>query len=109
MSKAPLVKGLRNHCLNMLKANQKRSTERETVPDLQESDNDDEHIMEKYQVIQRIIKDLPEKQQTLIHLRMIEGFSMNEIAEVLGEKVNTVEVAISRIRKKIRKSYEEQA
>ena len=42
----------------------------------------------------------------MIHLRMVEGLSMQQIADIMEEKVNTVEVNISRARKKIRAQYE---
>ena len=60
---------------------------------------------EKFDQVQQLINTLPEKQKMMIHLRMVEGFSMEKIAEVMEEKVNTVEVNISRARKKIRKAY----
>lgn len=45
---------------------------------------------------------LPETSRMVVHLRDIEGYEFNEIAEVLGMQENAVRVALSRARKRIR-------
>ena len=47
---------------------------------------------------------LPEQQKTIVHLRDIEGYEYEEIAEILDMEVNTVRVTVSRARKTIRES-----
>lgn len=52
--------------------------------------------------IHQIIQTLPEQQKSVIHLRDIEGYDFEEIAEMLDMNENTVRVNLSRARKKIR-------
>lgn len=52
--------------------------------------------------IREIISRLPEQQKTVIHLRDIEGFELEEIAQILDMNKNAVRVNLSRARKKIR-------
>jgi len=47
---------------------------------------------------------LPEQQKTIIHLRDIEGYEYEEIADMLEMEVNTIRVTVSRARKTIRES-----
>lgn len=60
----------------------------------------------KFEQINEIIFDLPETQKLILHLRMSEGYSLSKIADMVDMKVNTVEVNLSRARKKIRTEYE---
>jgi RNA polymerase sigma-70 factor (ECF subfamily) len=48
------------------------------------------------------IKTLPEQQQMIIHLRDIEGYEFEEIAEIVDMNENAIRVALSRARKRIR-------
>jgi len=48
------------------------------------------------------IKQLPEMQQTIIHLRDIEGYEFEEIARIVEMNENAIRVSLSRARKRIR-------
>ena len=50
----------------------------------------------------RLIAQLPEKQRLAIHMRDIEGYEMDEIANLLESDEASVRVNISRARKSIR-------
>ncbi len=104
--KGALIKSLKNHCINLLKA--KKDFQSLEQVSSKPSTSVAEPLLENERLIlvQKIIDELPEKQRIMIHFRMIEGYSMKQIAEIMEEKVNTVEVAISRARKKIRAEYE---
>ena len=52
--------------------------------------------------IRRAMKLLPEQQQMIVHLRDIEGYEFEEIAEIVGMNENAIRVALSRARKRIR-------
>jgi len=52
--------------------------------------------------IHQAMKTLPEQQQMIMHLRDIEGYEYDEIAEVLDMHENAIRVALSRARKRIR-------
>ena len=104
--KGALIRSMKNHCINLLKL-KKRFHSLEEVP-AELSSRTHEPILddERLILVQKIINKLPEKQKIMIHLRMVEGYTMMQIAEIMEEKVNTVEVSISRARKKIRAEYE---
>jgi RNA polymerase sigma-70 factor (ECF subfamily) len=52
--------------------------------------------------VRRLIGRLPEQQQMVMHLRDIEGYELEEIAEIIGINEGTVRVNLSRARQKIR-------
>ena len=64
--------------------------------------------------VKEAMSTLPEHSRMIVHLRDIEGYEFDEIAEVMGMQENAVRVALSRARKRIReilindKSYEYQ-
>ncbi len=57
---------------------------------------------ESMQSISLLIASLPEKQRQVIHLRDIEGYSYNEICEVLELDMNQVKVNLFRARTAVR-------
>ncbi|HKK45302.1 MAG TPA: RNA polymerase sigma factor [Balneolaceae bacterium] len=62
-------------------------------------------LNESLQHVRDIIARLPDQQRLVIHLRDIEQYSYEEIAEITGLKVNNIRVALSRARKSVRKEY----
>ena len=52
--------------------------------------------------IHQAIKLLPEQQQIIVHLRDIEGYEFEQIAEIVDMNENAIRVALSRARKRIR-------
>ncbi|MEM6632879.1 MAG: RNA polymerase sigma factor [Bacteroidota bacterium] len=59
-------------------------------------------IKEKMNEVHRIIESLPDKQKMVIQLRDIEGYSYQEIAEMLEIPMNQVKVNLHRARTKIK-------
>jgi len=57
---------------------------------------------ESMQRISKLIAMLPEKQRQIIHLRDIEGYSYNEICEILELDMNQVKVNLFRARTAVR-------
>lgn len=57
---------------------------------------------EEIDQVRMAISKLPRKQQIIIHLRDVEGYEFEEIAKLLGMSENTIRVALSRARKKVR-------
>jgi RNA polymerase sigma-70 factor, ECF subfamily len=53
-------------------------------------------------LMNEIIARLPEQQKSIIHLREIEGYEFEEIAEITGLQINAVRVNLSRARKTIK-------
>ncbi|MDC8003912.1 sigma-70 family RNA polymerase sigma factor [Aureisphaera galaxeae] len=104
--KGALIRSMKNHCINLLKS-KKRLLPLEEIPsEITDATNPIFSDDKRLALVQTIINELSEKQRIMIHLRMIEGYSMKQIAEIMEEKVNTVEVNISRARKRIRTEYE---
>jgi RNA polymerase sigma factor (sigma-70 family) len=52
--------------------------------------------------IGQAMKQLPEQQRMIIHLRDVEGYEFGDIATVTGMNENAIRVALSRARKRIR-------
>jgi RNA polymerase sigma-70 factor (ECF subfamily) len=69
----------------------------ENMPDETKTDHSDLLFM-----VTQAIKQLPGPQQIIVHLRDVEGYEFDEIAEITGMNENAVRVALSRARKKIR-------
>ena len=59
-------------------------------------------IHENMQRINQFIMALPEKQRQVIHLRDVEGYSYNEICEILELDMNQVKVNLFRARNAVR-------
>jgi RNA polymerase sigma-70 factor (ECF subfamily) len=54
--------------------------------------------------IRKCMADLPENQQLVIHLREIDGFSYNEISDVLGMSMEQVKINLFRARNALKNS-----
>jgi RNA polymerase sigma-70 factor (ECF subfamily) len=52
--------------------------------------------------VRRLIERLPVQQQMVIRLRDVEGYELNEIAEITGLNEGAVRTSLSRARQKIR-------
>ncbi len=59
-------------------------------------------IGESMQKITQMIASLPEKQRQVIHLRDVEGYSYQEICEILELDMNQVKVNLFRARNSVR-------
>lgn len=59
-------------------------------------------MVESMQRVAEYIASLPEKQRQIIHLRDVEGYSYNEIAEILELDMNQVKVNLFRARNAVR-------
>lgn len=57
---------------------------------------------ESMQRINQLISGLPEKQRQIIHLRDVEGYSYNEICDILQLDMNQVKVNLFRARNTVR-------
>jgi RNA polymerase sigma factor (sigma-70 family) len=59
-------------------------------------------IKESMHRVSELIASLPEKQRQIIHLRDVEGYSYNEICEVMELDMNQVKVNLFRARNAVR-------
>ncbi len=53
-----------------------------------------------------VLSELPARYRTLLALRHLEGRSVPEIAELLGDRTKAVESALARARRRFRSAYE---
>ena len=58
-------------------------------------------LQEEIQQLEKAAQQLPEQQRTILFMRNIEGYEIKEIAQILGLKINTVEVNLSRARRSL--------
>ena len=96
----------RNNCIDRIRRQRhRREQEKEIGPGGRVQDPY-ERIMNKelsYR-IRQCMASLPEHQQLVVHLREVEGFSYNEIADVLHISLDQVKVNLFRGRHAIKKS-----
>jgi RNA polymerase sigma-70 factor, ECF subfamily len=61
--------------------------------------------IEHQQLVERMLRQLEEKDQLMLVMKEVEGFSVEEIGEVLGLNVNTVKVRLFRARGRLVELY----
>ena len=61
--------------------------------------------VEQRQLVERLLGELEEKDQLMLVMKEVEGFSVEEIGEVLGLNVNTVKVRLFRARGRLVEMY----
>ena len=100
-----ILASVRNTCIDRIRTRKTRQEKEVLLASKGEPSFDTSTTMEVSDIkniIQRIIAGLPERQQTVIHLRDIEGCEMTEIAELVGMDEATVRMTLSRARKTVR-------
>jgi RNA polymerase sigma-70 factor (ECF subfamily) len=98
---------VKNGCLDRLRKQELRLVREEAVWDVDNHDKDPQEKMiakETLLQIRKCMDGLPVNQQLVIQLREVEGFSYNEIAEVLGISLDQVKVNLFRARNAIKRS-----
>jgi len=95
----------KNICIDRLRATKEHT---ETIDFYLEADNETPYSKaernDMISIIKRIIEHLPELQRTIIQLRDVEGYELQEIADITGTQVGAVTVNLSRARKKVRET-----
>jgi len=91
-----------------------RSRKHRTTESLDESFNTQHDAMTPYETtemgesinkINQWISALPEKQRQVIHLRDIEGYSYNEICDILELDMNQVKISLFRARNAVKEKF----
>jgi RNA polymerase sigma-70 factor (family 1) len=98
----------RNRCLDVIKANKVVPIDSNIDRKLKEETIDVHskvELSESANQIKMLINKLPDLQRAVMHLRDIEQFSYDEIAEATNIKVNAIRVNLSRARKKVRDEF----
>lgn len=96
----------RNHCIDRIRRRRHHEVRVQEVPEVAGGQDPYEKMMNKEMSyrIRQCMATLPENQQLVMHLREVEGFSYNEIAEVLQITLDQVKVSLFRGRTTIRKT-----
>jgi RNA polymerase sigma factor (sigma-70 family) len=100
------MKMVRNRALDKIRYQSYRRTNQiETAFEIESALPSPQKSIELKQGIEQMekaIDELPERQNAIIHLREIEGYSYDEIAVIVGTDLNTIKVELHRARKKVR-------
>jgi RNA polymerase sigma factor (sigma-70 family) len=97
----------KNHCLDKLRV-KKRTDILDDTHYLRESSDNPYLQLERSnteEVLRKIIEQLPPLQQTIIRMKDMEEYEVEEIAEITGTKQDAIRVNLSRARKKVREEY----
>lgn len=99
----------KNLSLDRLRAKQRKATDSLeqsiTVVEDRLTPYESAEMSESMQRINLLIASLPEKQRQVMHLRDIEGYSYNEICEILELDMNQVKVNLFRARNAVREKF----
>ena len=98
----------KNLCLNRLKVAQRKVERLDAEPGI-ESETPSPHtqLEQKDDVshVMKIINRLPDLQQTILRMRHIDGFEIDEIAALTGSTPEAVRMNLSRARKKVKELF----
>lgn len=106
-SEAFLMTMVRNASLDFLRKKHYVFQSDEVLNNYFSSESPDKilELKESENKLDQLLNLLNEKQRTVYHLREIEGYELEEIAEVLTISYDDVRTCLSRARKKIRELY----
>ena len=97
----------KNHCLDRLRV-KKRTDVLDDSHHLRETADNPYLQLERsntQEMLKKIIEQLPPLQQTIIRMKDMEEYEVEEIAEITGTKPDAIRVNLSRARKKVREEY----
>lgn len=99
----------RNICLDKLKGQRMRYYDPAVkgIPEPEVTDPNPESLAEMKDSAERIknlISNLPEQQKSIIHMRDVDGYSYEEISEIMNMEINAIRVTLSRARRSVRES-----
>jgi len=99
------MSAVRNRCLDQARSSHNRMSEQ--LGEAHDTEHEHTPYSELEQAdmvafVRRLISRLPEQQQMVIRLRDVEGYELEEIAEILGMNDGAVRANLSRARQKIR-------
>lgn len=100
--KAWLIRVTINKLKDLLKSNwfSKRSDETDIAENFTMNESQSE--------ILETVLSLPDKYKIVIHLYYYEGYSLNEISEIIGVKISTLQTRLQRGRKLLEKKFKEE-
>jgi RNA polymerase sigma factor (sigma-70 family) len=99
----------RNICLDKLKGRRMQyyDVPGKGIPEPEVIDPDPQSMVEmrdSAEKVKDLISNLPEQQKAVIHMRDIDGYSYEEISEIMSMEINAIRVTLSRARRSVRES-----
>ena len=98
---------IKNHCMDKLKL-RKRTETLDDIHYRREAGDNPYLQLERInteEILKKIIEQLPPLQQTIIRMKDMEEYEVEEIAEITGTTPDAIRVNLSRARKKVREEY----
>jgi len=101
------VKITKHLCLNRLKEQLCKQKEPYSFAVVSEELTPDLELEQKDQIshVMRIIDNLPGLQQSILRMKHVDGFEVEEIAELTGSTPEAVRMNLSRARKKVKEQF----
>lgn len=99
---------IKNKCLDRLRALSRNPLQSDhEMPELVTHQNplSELETKESFEQLTGIIQSLPDLQRDILIFRNMENYSIAKIAELMDLKINTVEVYLSRARRKVHETY----
>jgi len=98
------MSAVRNRCLDYARSPHNRNHQLIETLDAAHEQTPYESLEQTDMVafVRKLINRLPQQQQMVIRLRDVEGYELEEIAEILKMNANTVRANLSRARQKVR-------
>lgn len=99
------MKLVRNQSLDRLKSSHYKSGQLKIDPEIvldHQSPYERVEEINRMRIVRELMESLPEKQKEVIHLRDVEGFSYQEIADIMDMEMNAVKVYLFRARNTIK-------
>lgn len=103
--RAYVLRSVRNLCLDRFRALDRHERSLNAVGYAAERCTDyrsQYDVVDQVEIVERIISQLPERQRTAIHLRDVEQWDIDEIAEVTQSDEASVRMNLSRARRAVR-------
>lgn len=91
-----------NNHLSLVYTKYEEQVEQEQIQETEE----DSKPHNRFNTIECLVQELPDKQRIIIELKDFKGFDFEEIATLLEMEQGSVRVNLSRARKRIKKMYE---
>ena len=83
-----LRRAVRNECFSVLRR-RRRDPLASAAPMLERVDPHDERTDERL-ALEQALRELPPEQREVVHLKMFEGMTFQEVADVTDESINTI-------------------
>lgn len=103
-----LIKAFRNKLLRKIQQSKKQRTYsfEELFQDFAEDAPDDQAAINRRKALKQQIRQLPERQQEVIHLRYFQNLKHEEIAEILNVNYQSVSNLLHRALNKLKANFE---